>query len=295
MSTKADCIAISDTKRKGTDISISGIPKIIHYCWFGGNPLPDLAVKCINSWKKFFPDYDIKEWNETNFDVECCDYVSEAYAAKKWAFVSDYARFWILYHEGGLYFDTDVEVIKSFDDILAKGAFMGCEEIGKVNPGLGIGVKPGNRIYREILDLYQSRHFISSSGEIDTTTIVEHTTNTLLKCGLDKKNGEIQEIADIVIYPPDFFCPMDFWTGKLTVTSQTHSIHHFVASWISKKEGKILKLNRICVSIFGKKYGRCVCGVITFPLRLISRIRKTGIKETLRFARYKLNSMKKRR
>ena len=97
-------------------------PKIIHYCWFGGNPLPDDAKKCIGSWKKFFPEYEIKEWNERNFDVNCCDYVKEAYAAKKWAFVSDYARFWILYHEGGLYFDTDVEVIKDMSDIIAKGA-----------------------------------------------------------------------------------------------------------------------------------------------------------------------------
>ena len=103
------------------------IPKIIHYCWFGGNPLPELAIKCIESWKKYLPDYEIKEWNESNFDINCCAYVREAYEAKKWAFVSDYARFWILYQHGGLYFDTDVELIKSIDDLIVKGAFMGCE------------------------------------------------------------------------------------------------------------------------------------------------------------------------
>ena len=117
------------------------IPKVVHYCWFGGNQLPDDAKKCIESWRKFFPEYEIKEWNECNFDVNCCDYVKEAYAAKKWAFVSDYARFWILYHEGGLYFDTDVEVIKDMSDIIAKGAFMGCETDNKCAPGGGGGVQ----------------------------------------------------------------------------------------------------------------------------------------------------------
>ena len=111
------------------------IPKVVHYCWFGGNQLPDDAKKCIESWRKFFPEYEIKEWNERNFDFNCCDYVKEAYAAQKWAFVSDYARFWILYHEGGLYFDTDVEVIKDMSDIIAKGAFMGCETDNKCAPG----------------------------------------------------------------------------------------------------------------------------------------------------------------
>ena len=140
------------------------IPKIIHYCWFGGNPLSELAQKCISSWKKYFPEYEIKEWNESNFNLQCCDYVKEAYEAKKWAFVSDYARFWILYHEGGLYFDTDVEVIKPIDDIINNGAFMGCERTGNyglgVNPGLGIGADPGISLYKEILDDYEKSHFI---------------------------------------------------------------------------------------------------------------------------------------
>ena len=120
------------------------IPKIIHYCWFGRNPLPESALKCIASWRKFFPDYEIVEWNEDNFDVNTIPYTAQAYAAKKYAFVSDYARLKILYDHGGLYFDTDVEVIKPFDDILAGGAFMGCELTAAqgcaVNPGLGLGV-----------------------------------------------------------------------------------------------------------------------------------------------------------
>ena len=103
------------------------IPKTIHYCWFGGNPLPEMAIKCIESWKKFLPDYEIKQWDESNFDVNMIPYAAEAYKAKKYAFVSDFARFWILYNYGGLYFDTDVEVIKPMDNIIAKGPFMVCE------------------------------------------------------------------------------------------------------------------------------------------------------------------------
>ena len=131
------------------------IPKIIHYCWFGRNPLPSLAIKCIASWKKYLPDYEIKEWNEDNFDVDVIPFTKEAYAAKKYAFVSDYARFKILYEEGGLYFDTVVEVIRPLDDIISKGAFMGCEcdandtSVASVAPGLGLGVNPGLGLYKE--------------------------------------------------------------------------------------------------------------------------------------------------
>ena len=140
------------------------IPKIIHYCWFGGKPLPKLAKKCIASWKKFCPDYEIKEWNESNFDLNSCTYVKEAYDSKKYAFVSDYARFWILHRYGGVYFDTDVELLKSIDDILADGAFMGVENFVaeqnkakiSINPGLGIAAEPGMLIYQEILDFYHN-------------------------------------------------------------------------------------------------------------------------------------------
>ena len=121
------------------------IPKVIHYCWFGRNPLPKSALKCIDSWRKFFPDYEIKEWNEDNFDVNIIKYTQDAYNAKKYAFVSDYARIWILYNYGGVYFDTDVEVISPMTDIIEKGPFMGFEINNStenkiaVNPGLGIG------------------------------------------------------------------------------------------------------------------------------------------------------------
>lgn len=221
------------------------IPKVIHYCWFGGNPLPDIALKCINSWKEFFPDYEIKEWNESNFDLNCCDYVKEAYEAKKWAFVSDYARFWVLYNYGGLYFDTDVEVIKDMSDIIAKGPFMGCETSDKsgsslnivVNPGLGLGVIPGLSIYKEILENYNISHFLNQDGSYNYMTVVDRTTNILKKYDF-KEIDEIQMIANVYIYPKDYFCPMDYLTGKLNVTQNSRSIHWYDASWLDDRMKK---------------------------------------------------------
>lgn len=176
------------------------IPKVIHYCWFGRNPLPPLAIKCIESWRKYLPDYEIKEWNEDNFDVNIIKYTKEAYKAKKYAFVSDYARFWILYNYGGLYFDTDVEILKPMNEIIVRGSFMGCEnkandmsttsiksglELG-VNPGLGLGVTPGHGLYKEILDIYANLHFIKDDGSLNMRTVVDYTTELLCEQGIKK-------------------------------------------------------------------------------------------------------------
>lgn len=219
------------------------IPKIIHYCWFGRNPLPPLAINCIESWKKFFPDYEIKEWNEDNFDVNIIPYTSEAYAAKKYAFVSDYARFWILYNFGGLYFDTDVEVIKPMDAIIEKGAFMGLEKdydpqagataCNAVAPGLGLGCNPGLGLYKKILDLYQSLHFNNPDGTINLKTVVDYTTELLMEYGLKNVSG-IQKVGDIYIYPSEYFCPINITSKKLHITQNTYTIHHYMASWANK-------------------------------------------------------------
>ncbi|MBO5136223.1 MAG: glycosyl transferase [Clostridia bacterium] len=232
------------------------IPKIIHYCWFGGNQLPKSAQKCIESWKKYFPDYEIKEWNESNYDVNNISYTKQAYEAKKYAFVSDYARFDILYTYGGVYFDTDVEVIKSFDDILKNGAFMGCEIDGKgsnhinVNPGLGIAVAPGQEIYKQILDAYSTFKFINEDGTLNTTTIVEYTTDILLKNGLSDGPG-VQKVSDITIYPKDYFNPFDDATGRLRITENTHSIHWYSKTWLSKGEILRSKITKPFHRIFG--------------------------------------------
>ena len=216
------------------------IPKVIHYCWFGRNPLPESAVKCINSWKKYFPDYEIKEWNEDNFDVNSIPYTKEAYEAKKYAFVSDYARMWILYHFGGLYFDTYVEVIKPMDDIVTRGPFMGIEveaaegEVPQVAPGLGLGVTPSLGLYKDILDYYASLHFLGDDGSLNQITVVKHTTNVLVQNGL-KQTNELQCVAGVWIYPREFFNPLDDNTGKLVITENTRSIHWYTKSWLKKR------------------------------------------------------------
>ena len=217
------------------------IPKKIHYCWFGGKPLPKSALKCIESWHKYLPDYEIVRWDESNFDVNSIPYTAEAYKAKKYAFVSDYARFYILYHEGGIYFDTDVEVIRPFDDIIAKGPFMGCEHRYKENgtpedlgvaPGLGLGVEAGHLIIKELLKNYEGLHYILSDGSANKDNIVIYTSKCLCKFGL-RNTPMIQSIEGIHIYPVDYFCPISTEDGRLRITQNTRSIHHYDQSWQS--------------------------------------------------------------
>lgn len=214
------------------------IPKIIHYCWFGGNPLPELAEKCIESWKKFCPDYEIIRWDETNFDINYCDYVREAYEAKKWAFVSDYARFKIIYDYGGVYFDTDVELLKPIDDLIKQGPFMGLES-GKssmIAPGLGLAANPGLGLAKEVLDDYENSHFIADErGKYEI--VVERVTNILLRHG-EIYPDEINYVAGVFIYPTEYLCPMNYVTGELSITDKTYAIHHFSASWLPEAERK---------------------------------------------------------
>lgn len=229
------------------------IPKIIHYCWFGRNPLPESAQKCIESWRKYLPDYEIKEWNEDNFDVNIIPYTEEAYRVKKYAFVSDYARFWILYKYGGLYFDTDVEVIKNMDNIVSRGPFMGCEnevQVGAtpaqlgVNPGLGLAVNPDLGLYREILELYKNRHFLLPDGTCSGETVVTITTGLLCQKGL-KNTNDIQQIDGVWIYPKEYFSPKSYKTGKIHVTKNTYTIHHFAGSWIPWEQRLEMKMWRL--------------------------------------------------
>lgn len=227
------------------------IPKIIHYCWFGKGPLPDLAIKCIDSWKRFFPDYEIKRWDENNFDVLSIPYTAEAYYLKKYAYVSDYARYWILYNYGGLYFDTDVEVIKDMTDIVEKGAFMGMQSprpkdekekksnsLSNIAPGLGLGANPGLGLYKEVLDYYKKQHFVDFSGKM-SPTIVKITSDIFQSHKQEiLTDGVVKVENEIYLYPDDYFCPLNYWTGELKVTSNTRSIHHYAASWINKKTQK---------------------------------------------------------
>lgn len=278
------------------------IPKVIHYCWFGKNPLPDSAKKCIDSWRKFLPNYEIKEWNEENYDVNKIPYIKEAYKSKKYAFVSDYARFDILYHYGGVYFDTDVELIKPVDDIIKK-SFMGQElnsnfdkvrnmsekeisvaDIMVVNPGLGIAAPPKFPLYKEILDFYGSKHFILENGNIDTTTICKYTTDILKKYGYNEYLKKIQEVAGVMIYPPEYFCPMNYITEELILTANTRSIHWYGASWKSDYDTLFADKRMHFIDKYGEKKGYIYYKIYTIPYRIKRAVVERGIIGTVKFA-----------
>ena len=241
------------------------IPRIIHYCWFGRHLLPGSAQKCIASWRRFFPDYEIKEWNEDNFDVNIIPYTQQAYEAKKYAFVSDYARFWILYHYGGLYFDTDVEVIKPFDDIIQRGAFMGIEQGASVDgkpmvaPGLGLGVEAGHFFYEKMLNVYAGLKYRKADGSFDNATIVTYTTCELYSHGMINTDN-LQEVDGIWIYPADYFCPMDSTTGITTITDRSVSIHHYDCSWMNHHSlcFRIHQLKNLFFRLIGQKNARLI-------------------------------------
>lgn len=227
------------------------IPQTIHYCWFGRNELPPLAQKCIASWRKFFPNYEIKEWNEDNFNVNTIPYTAQAYKHKKYAFVSDYARFKILYEHGGIYFDTDVEVIRPMDDIIEKGAFFGLENNADAfacAPGLGFACPPRLSILKDMLNLYESLEFENSSGNLNKKTVVDYFSETLLKMGLQPKPGII-EFDGFYVYPPDYFCPKSSEFGTIHILENTRTIHHYAASWV----GPMQHFANLLIRIFGKK------------------------------------------
>ena len=253
------------------------IPKIIHYCWFGGNPLPELAQKCIASWRKFLPDYEIWQWVEEptpapslkgreiglcdkvmGFDVEMIPYTAEAYRQNKYAFVSDYARFWILYKYGGIYFDTDVEVTRPMDDIIANGNFMGFEldpdgendpqkyaprYAYAVNPGVGLGMEKEHLFMKRMLDKYAQLEYetpVFPWGK----TIVAYTTEELCELGLKNIQGIQNVQGDITIYPHEYFAPIDVISGKLHITENTYTIHRYMGSWGDKRHLSLKDLIR---------------------------------------------------
>lgn len=243
------------------------IPKKIHYCWFGGAPLPPLAEKCIASWRKLCPDYEIIRWDENNFDVNCCQYVKEAYDAKKWAFVSDYARFWVLYRQGGVYLDTDVELLKPLDAILDAGGFMGlqADEKPEVAPGLGMACPAGTALMGQLLECYHSRRFLNDDGTLNQATVVDYTTEYLTRYGLTVSE-KVQEVAGILVYPKEYFCPMDYATGKLNITPNTYAIHHYSASWHDEKEQYAFRLQRKYTKVLSKRAAAAL-GTLTATCR----------------------------
>lgn len=206
------------------------IPKKIHYCWFGGNEKPTKAIKCIESWKKYCPDYEIIEWNESNFDIHLNPYVEKCYAEKKYAFLTDYLRLLVLEEYGGIYMDTDVQVIKSLNPLLTNKAFFGFENDQYVNTGEGCGSEPHNPMIIQMIHEYDAL----LDGKSNYVGCPILNTNALKKFGL-KLDGSLQKLPDCIVYPADYFNPYDDPTGILTKTENTYSIHWYGKSWMNKR------------------------------------------------------------
>ena len=248
------------------------IPKVIHYCWFGGNPLSEDIQKCISSWKKYCPDYKIKEWNETNFDLNCCNFVREAYKAKKWAFLSDCARLYIIYNEGGIYLDTDVELLQSLDGMLQNKCFLGEETSGYINTGLGFGAEKKNLIIYDLLQEYLSNSFLKGDGSYDMIPCPIKNTIPLQKLGYKFSGTEVWIGEDVTVYPPEYFCPLDYVTNVKNITDKTISIHHYNESWHNVIDKIIIKIEKCDERdrILEYKMRR----IISLPFRVIKKIQK---------------------
>lgn len=241
------------------------IPKVIHYCWFGRGPKNDLAVKCIESWKKFLPDYEIKEWNEDNFDLNKYRYAAEAYENRKYAFVTDVVRLYALYTEGGIYMDTDVEVLKTFDPFLHHVMFSGFETNYTVPTGM-MAAERGSVWAKDLLDQYNDRVFVKPDGSFDMTTNTNVITDYMVGKGLIL-NNTYQDFPNLcTMYPAEFFCPKDHTTGIINITKNTVCIHHFAGSWRSPSLWLRFRhrLKLFLVRIFGESLITKLSNIVTF-------------------------------
>ena len=220
------------------------IPKIIHYCWFGRGEKPELAKKCIASWKKSCPDFEICEWNEDNCDYLSIPFMAEAYAAKKYAFVSDVMRLIVLEQYGGVYFDTDVEVLRDITPLLNDEGFIGFENDRYVNSGQAMAMVAHQPVVQVMIEEYKKLHFVKPDGSMAPVGCPHLNTDVLERFGLER-NGQEQVVAGIHVYPADWFNPLDSTTGKLNKTPNTYSIHWYSMSWLPKRVRLKAKLGRI--------------------------------------------------
>lgn len=210
------------------------IPPKIHYCWFSGNPMPDYLKRCIETWHFYCPDYEIIRWDESNYDISKNKYMKQAYEQKKWGFVPDIARLDLLYQYGGVYLDTDVELLKSLDELLYLPGFAGVEKWGNINLGGCSGCMSGNPVIKAMLDFRENEAFIDADGEINMTTCGYYETQPLIEMGFIP-NNTVQTIQQFTIFSSDFFCPYDYMSGKISVNKNTFSIHHFNGGWLDEK------------------------------------------------------------
>lgn len=226
------------------------IPKIIHYCWFGRNPKPKLAERCIASWKKYCPDYEIIEWNEDNFDVNMNGYTRMCYEQKKYAFLSDYVRLAVVAEHGGVYFDTDVELIKTIDGLTEHEAFFGFENSEFINTGEGFGAVAGHITVKAMLKKYHELKG-NEDGSYPLVSCPNLNTQAIVPLGLIQ-NGKHQNVAGAEIFSTEYFNPYDDATGKMNITGNTYSIHWYSKSWMSGATILRSKITRPFHRIFGK-------------------------------------------
>ncbi|MBR5125193.1 MAG: glycosyl transferase [Oscillospiraceae bacterium] len=233
------------------------IPKIIHYCWFGGGEIPERDQKCIASWKKYCPDYEIIQWNEDNYDVTQIPYMKAAYDAKRWGFVPDYIRMDVVHRYGGIYMDTDVELIRPLDELLHYGAYAGVEaDSNCINFGLGYGAEPGHPLLRELCDHYKTLEFQNEDGSLNLTPNPIIVTEYLKKRkDVHVVPGEIREAEGLTLLPSEYLCPQNFTTGKTVLTDKTFSIHHYHASWQTAEEIAMQQEYRKFTRLFGERLG----------------------------------------
>ncbi|MGS2779033.1 glycosyltransferase family 32 protein [Robertmurraya sp. GLU-23] len=232
------------------DTEITNIPKIIHYCWFGGKKKPDIVKTCIQSWKNILKDYEIIEWNEANFDIHSNTFVKEAYESGKFAFVSDYVRVFVLYHQGGIYLDTDVEVFQSFDKFLHHESFWGFEQENYIATST-IGAKEGNKLIGQFLDSYKSKVFKNEDGSFNELTNVAIVTKILESSGL-KRDDSLQIIEGIgAFYPQTYFSPYDYINIRKFITEETVTVHHFYKSWLPTSARVKSTLKKVTARVIG--------------------------------------------
>jgi hypothetical protein len=227
------------------------IPKTIHYCWFGDNPKSELIKKCIESWKEFAPDFDIVEWNETNFDISKYKYAKQAYEKKNYAFVSDVARFDVLNTYGGIYLDTDVELIKPIERLLNNNLFMGYDQKGLIATGLIMGSEPKKEMLEEILEYYSKKSFLLQNGLPDNTTVVTIVSDILKGNGFILNGDYYEDPSTLTLYPSELFDPFDYENDRMKITDSTISIHHYAASWKSENDKRIYRIGKLIKKIVG--------------------------------------------
>lgn len=251
------------------------IPKLIHYCWFGRGEKTEDVKKCIESWKKFCPDYKIIEWNEDNYDVYKIPFTKQAYESKAWAFVSDYVRLDVVNQYGGIYMDTDVELLKNLDFLLDNEMYAGFESISNVSFGVGFGSKSNHEYLQEQMRIYEMINYKNSDGTLNQINCPIIQTKTLVKHGLIR-NGMTQELDHVKIFSMEYFSPKSFETGEINCTENTVSIHHFSMSWTTSKDKHFRKAEWKLKKIFGNKLGKILSMTYSGPYKMYMKYKTNG-------------------